>query len=67
MARQQHAVPILKDLKAWLDKNLTKVPRGGHAHKAIQYILNQWAYLIGYCEDSKLHIIMHSFFPIKDA
>ena len=30
--------------------------KGGLAHKAIQYTLNQWGCLIGYCEDGKLHI-----------
>jgi len=55
-ARQKLALPILEDLKAWLEKNLPKVPKGGHTHKAIQYMLNQWDYLIGYCADGKLQI-----------
>jgi len=56
VARQKLAVPILEDLKAWLDKNLTKVPKGGLTHTAIQYMLNQWDYLIGYCNDGKLQM-----------
>lgn len=55
-ARQTLAVPILNDLKEWLDKNLTKVPKGGHTHKAIYYMLNQWDTLIGYCSAGNLHI-----------
>ena len=55
-ARQTLAVPILEDLKSWLDKNLSKVPKGSLTHSAIQYMLNQWEYLIGYCNDGKLNI-----------
>ena len=55
-ARQKIAVPMLEDLKVWLDRNLSKVPKGGLTHTAIQYMLNQWEYLIGYCNDGKLQI-----------
>ncbi len=55
-ARQKLALPILTDLKGWLEKNITKVQKGGHTHKAIQYMLNQWEYLVGYCNDGKLQI-----------
>ncbi len=30
--------------------------KGGLTHKAMQYTLNQWDHLIGYCEDGKLNI-----------
>lgn len=55
-ARQKLAVPVLDDLKTWLENNLTRVPKGGKTHVAIQYMLNQWEYLVGYCADGKLHI-----------
>jgi transposase len=55
-ARQELAVPILNDLKIWLDANLGKVLKGGLTHKAIQYMINQWPHLIGYCNDGKLQI-----------
>ncbi|MCG8432300.1 MAG: IS66 family transposase, partial [Candidatus Omnitrophica bacterium] len=55
-ARQKLAVPILNDLKVWLEKNIAKVQKDGHTHKAVQYMLNQWEYLIGYCNDGKLQI-----------
>jgi transposase len=55
-ARQTLAVPVLNDLKEWLDKNLTKVPKGSKTYAAIYYMLNQWEYLVGYCDDGKLHI-----------
>ncbi len=55
-ARQALSLPILKDLKSWLEKNVSRVPKDGLVYKAISYTLNQWDYLIGYCEDGKLHI-----------
>ena len=54
--RQQLAQPVLDDLKAWLEKNSTRVPRDSLTYKAIQYTLNQWDLLTGYCQDGKLHI-----------
>lgn len=56
LSRREHAVPVLEDLKAWLEANLSKVPKGGKTHGATQYMLNQWPYLIGYCEDGRLEI-----------
>jgi transposase len=55
-ARQALAAPLLNDLKDWLDKNLTKVPKDSKTYTAIYYMLNQWEYLIGYCDDGKLNI-----------
>lgn len=55
-ARQALSVPVLDDLKQWLEKNVSRVPRDSLTHKAMTYTLNQWAYLIGYCEDGQLHI-----------
>lgn len=55
-ARQELAKPVLADIHEWLNNNLTKVPTGGKTHIAIQYMLNQWDYLVGYCEDGNLNI-----------
>ena len=55
-ARQNLSVPVLNDLKLWLEKNVSRVPKGSLPHKAISYTLNQWEYLIGYCEDGQLNI-----------
>ncbi len=49
-------MPILEDLKPWLEKNVSRVPKDSLTHKAITYTLNQWEYLIGYCEDGQLNI-----------
>jgi hypothetical protein len=40
--RQQLSVPLLNDLKAWLEKNVSRVPKDSLTHTAIQYMLNQW-------------------------
>lgn len=54
--RQKLSVPILDDLKAWLDENINKVAKDGLTYKALFYTLNQWELLIGYCEDGRLNI-----------
>ena len=54
--RQQLAQPVLNDLKAWLEKNRTRVPRDSLTYKAMQYTLNQWELLTGYLADGRLHI-----------
>jgi len=54
--RQQLSKPLLDDLKQWLEKNVNRVPRGGLTSTAINYMLNQWDLLVGYCDDGRLHI-----------
>ncbi len=54
--RRQLAQPVLDDLKAWLEKNRSRVPRDSLTYQAIQYTLNQWELLIGYLVDGRLHI-----------
>jgi len=54
--RQQLSVPLLGDLKDWLENNLSKVPKDSLTYKAIYYTLNQWDMLSGYCDDGKLNI-----------
>ncbi len=54
--RQHLAQPVLDDLKAWLEKNSTRVPKDSLTYKAIQYTLNQWELLIGYLADGRLKI-----------
>lgn len=54
--RQKVAVPLLKDLKAWLENNLSRVVKGGLTYKAMYYTLNQWPKLIRYCEDGRLNL-----------
>ena len=54
--RQQLSVPILDDFKQWLDQHSSKVMKGSLTRKAMDYALNQWPYLIGYCEQGHLNI-----------
>jgi transposase len=54
--RQEIAVPLLNDLKVWLEQNMSGVMKGGLTYKAMYYTLNQWPKLIRYCEDGRLNI-----------
>ena len=54
--RQEQSVPVLKDLKLWLESNINKLPKDSLTYTAIQYTLNQWDRLTGYCENGHLHI-----------
>ncbi len=55
-ARQELAVPILADLKAWLGKTKSQVPPRSLTGQAIAYMLSQWASLDRYVEDGRLEI-----------
>ena len=54
--RQQQAIPILKEMKDWLDTSLTQVPPTSLTGKALGYMANQWSTLTVYCEDGRLDI-----------
>ena len=54
--RQQHAVPLLNNLRTWLDKSLPQVPPTSLTGKALYYLDHQWDKLIRYCEDGRLDI-----------
>jgi len=54
--REKLSRPVLDDLHTWLQANSRRVPRDSLTAKAIQYTLNQWNLLIGYCDDGRLHI-----------
>jgi transposase len=52
--RQSQALPILNDLKAWLDATLgTALPKSAVA-VAIRYVANHWAAFVRYTEDGRL-------------
>lgn len=53
-ARQEISVPVLNDFKQWLETNAARIMKGGALRAAIDYTLNQWSYLIGYCERGDL-------------
>ena len=49
-------MPLLTELKTWLQGNAGKVPAGSLTAKAINYTLNQWDTLIVYCEHGVVSI-----------
>lgn len=55
-ARQTRSLPLLNEIKVWLDQSQLRVPKGSLTRKAIEYTLNQWPYWDGYCEDGRLNI-----------
>jgi|TARA_R110000823_G_C15928353_1_gene499267 transposase len=55
-ARQALSVPKLAEFKAWLTKNQSRVLKDSLTRKAIDYALNQWELLLGYCDDGELNI-----------
>jgi transposase len=54
--RQEQAIPILTEFKAWLDKTVSRVQPKSATGVAINYTLNQWASLVNYCLDGTLEI-----------
>ena len=54
--RQTRSMPLLAELKTWLENNVGKVMKGSLTRKAMEYTLGQWSYLVGYCERGDLHI-----------
>ena len=54
--RQQQAVPLLKEIRTWLDASLPQVPPISLTGKALSYLDNQWNKLVRYCEDGRLDI-----------
>jgi transposase len=54
--RQQQSVPILNELKDWMDKSLTQVTPSCLTGKALRYMVNQWSTLIVYCDNGSIEI-----------
>ena len=54
--RQAKSLPLLNAFKTWLKKNTSKVLKGSLSRKAMDYTLNQWDTLVGYCERGALKI-----------
>lgn len=54
--RQKQARPVLKALKSWLKQNRHRVPPNSKLSIAVQYMLNQWPYLIAYCRHGTVEI-----------
>jgi transposase len=54
--RQEQAVPLLDEIRAWLDKSLPEVPPQSAVGKALHYLAGQWPKLVRYTEDGRLDI-----------
>ena len=54
--RQQDAVPLLADLKTFLDKVLTEISGKSTLAKAIRYALARWTALTRYATDGRLEM-----------
>ena len=54
--RKEKSVPLINELKDWLDKTVNQVAPKSAIGKAVAYSLNQWAKLIRFCESGELAI-----------
>lgn len=55
-ARREHSVPVLEELRAWLDATLPKVPPQSALGKALAYLHKYWGRLKRYTERGDLPI-----------
>ena len=54
--RQEQAIPLLNEIRVWLDKSLPEVPPKSAVGKALHYLHGQWEKLVRYTEDARLDI-----------
>jgi transposase len=54
--RQRLALPILDEIRSWLDQVLPQVPPTSATGKALHYMHNEWSKLIRYLDDGRLEI-----------
>ncbi|MFA5530643.1 MAG: IS66 family transposase [Thiohalomonadaceae bacterium] len=54
--RQEQTVPVLNEMRAWLDKALPEVPPQSAVGKALHYVDGQWPKLVRYVEDGRIAI-----------
>ena len=54
--RQARSVPLLADLKAFLDNSMMRISRKGELAKAIRYSLKLWPALCRFTEDGRLEM-----------
>jgi transposase len=54
--RQAQSLPLLADLKAYLEASLERISRKGDLAKAIGYSLNRWEALCRFAEDGRLEM-----------
>jgi transposase len=54
--RQQHARPILEELKVWIEDTLSTLPQKQKLAEAMRYALSRWAALSVYIDDGRVEI-----------
>jgi len=54
--RQQHARPILDELKVWIEATLSTLPQKQKLAEAMRYALSRWAALSVYLDDGRVEI-----------
>lgn len=54
--RQQHARPLLADLKSWIEETLSTLPQKQKLAEAMRYALSRWAALSVYIDDGRVEI-----------
>jgi transposase len=54
--RQEKAIPILREIRAWLDKMLPEVVASSPTGKGLAYMNNEWEYLENYTLDGAIEI-----------
>ncbi|ASV87456.1 transposase C of IS166 homeodomain protein [Ochrobactrum quorumnocens] len=54
--RQQHAKPILADLKAWIEDTQQTLPQKQKLAEAMRYALSRWTALSVYIDDGRVEI-----------
>ncbi|HEV7775840.1 MAG TPA: IS66 family transposase [Luteibacter sp.] len=62
--RQQHAMPVLRSIKTWLDELRPQVAGNSGTANAIDYALRRWPALVRYAEDGAFPIDNN---PIENA
>ena len=54
--RQEQAVPVLNEMRQWLDQSLPEVPPQSSIGKALGYLDGEWKKLVRYVEDGRIAI-----------
>lgn len=52
--REQQALPVLEEFKAWMDKRIDQTPPKGLLGQALSYALSRWHKLIRYIENGHI-------------
>lgn len=54
--REEHATPLIVNMKAWIEWALPKLPGKSDLAKAMRYALNRWDALVRFAHDGRIEI-----------